>query len=172
MPQHLFFFVTCEDKNAICYLEPVPSRAPGNTHLHPSCSPVTLYQALPPQIAKGESGWAAKAASCLANNQPPVQRAPNLTSPSSPPSPGSPPSGLESAFLSFFLPWLLAAPPSSAPCFRFPRGHSQSSGSAISQHHLLPILASTIVPFKFSEAPGPGSLSHCVHPAPVFGKQE
>lgn len=91
-----------------------PDSSHRHTHVHPSCSPVTLYLVLPPQTAKGECGWAAKAASCLANNQPSVQRAPNLTSPSSPPSPRSPPSGLESGFLLFFLPWLPAAPPSSA----------------------------------------------------------
>lgn len=88
-----------------------PDSSHRHTRVHPSCSCVTFCLVLPPRTAKGESGWAAKAASCLTNNQPSVQRTPNLTSSSSPPSPRSPPSGLESGFLLFFLPWLPAALP-------------------------------------------------------------
>lgn len=41
----------------------------------------------------------------------------------------------------------------SSPCFRFPEDRPQPSESAISQHHLLPVLASAIVPFQCLMSP-------------------
>lgn len=134
-----------------------------HTHVHtqPFYSPVVSSLAPPPQAAKGGIGWAVKAACCLGSKQLLVQKARNLVSPSLLLRPSLHPQVLGSGFFFFFLPWV-----------QFPADRSWSSGSAISQHHLLPILASTSVPFQFLESPGPDSLSCCVHPVPVFGKEE